>query len=458
MSTPAEGKTATKSWKDPGDPPALPATGDVDRIEVEVELITPMFGGGVEPRTADPQGWLRPASVKGQLRFWWRALYAPSFTSIKELWQAEGRLFGSPARFEEVDGKERVAGGPGLVRVAVNELRTATLKEKRYPETPKDISMEYGNRGFLLFPAQKNPTKHLSSAYLLNSGATAKLTLTLATEAAENAAASQVQEDRQQVLRALGAWLTLGGVGARTRRGIGALALKGVAPAGLVIPTTANGLVDYVRGFSTGARPEYASHFFLFAGSVHEVCVGPEEADAIKALEKLANAWKMARQERPSKGKGTFGRSKWPEADTVRRIAGTYARWSDGTMHTPAPNVSNSAPRARLGLPIGIKFIDAERSQRKIAERGEMIDRDPLPVEITHEQGDRFASPVLLCVVRIAKHFVPVVIATYPTLPYRATLAKTPIDKTPNKITDKAILDRVLSHFKKLDFRKVFPS
>jgi len=37
-------------------------------------LITPMFGGGEEVNRADSVTVVRPSSIKGQLRFWWRAL------------------------------------------------------------------------------------------------------------------------------------------------------------------------------------------------------------------------------------------------------------------------------------------------------------------------------------------------------------------------------------------------
>ena len=37
-------------------------------------LLTPLFGGGVEPREADPVSVVRATAVRGHLRFWWRAV------------------------------------------------------------------------------------------------------------------------------------------------------------------------------------------------------------------------------------------------------------------------------------------------------------------------------------------------------------------------------------------------
>ena len=39
----------------------------------EYELITPLFGGGVNPGEADPVTIIRGTAIRGHLRFWWRA-------------------------------------------------------------------------------------------------------------------------------------------------------------------------------------------------------------------------------------------------------------------------------------------------------------------------------------------------------------------------------------------------
>lgn len=54
------------------------------------ETITPMFLGDHTSRGAE----LRPPSIKGAMRFWWRA--TQSFTSIAALKTAEGNIFGTP--------------------------------------------------------------------------------------------------------------------------------------------------------------------------------------------------------------------------------------------------------------------------------------------------------------------------------------------------------------------------
>lgn len=64
---------------------------NIETVEYECEVITPLFLGGAEEGSAE----LRPASVKGALRFWWRAVYGHTFDSIEEMYSKESEIFGS---------------------------------------------------------------------------------------------------------------------------------------------------------------------------------------------------------------------------------------------------------------------------------------------------------------------------------------------------------------------------
>lgn len=59
------------------------------KITFEIEIITPMFLSGADQSKAE----LRAASIKGLLRFWWRALQAES--DMDELRKKEAKIFGS---------------------------------------------------------------------------------------------------------------------------------------------------------------------------------------------------------------------------------------------------------------------------------------------------------------------------------------------------------------------------
>src|SRR5690606_28219958 len=71
-------------------------------LEERFEVITPIFGGGVyidqnsaHAKKPDELTPVRASSVRGQLRFWWRATQAHHFGSIEELREAEAKLWGA---------------------------------------------------------------------------------------------------------------------------------------------------------------------------------------------------------------------------------------------------------------------------------------------------------------------------------------------------------------------------
>lgn len=64
---------------------------NVEKLEFECEVITPMFLSGANQNECE----LRPASIKGALRFWWRAICGINYGDLEELKKAESDLFGS---------------------------------------------------------------------------------------------------------------------------------------------------------------------------------------------------------------------------------------------------------------------------------------------------------------------------------------------------------------------------
>lgn len=58
-------------------------------------MITPIFGGGTEAGVNDPMTLIRPSSIRGHLRFWWRATRGANCTTVDELRQREGEIWGT---------------------------------------------------------------------------------------------------------------------------------------------------------------------------------------------------------------------------------------------------------------------------------------------------------------------------------------------------------------------------
>ncbi len=63
-------------------------------INAKIKVVTPIFGGGVEAAKSDPEDVIRASTIRGHVRFWWRALYASNYDSIEEMYNDEAKIWG----------------------------------------------------------------------------------------------------------------------------------------------------------------------------------------------------------------------------------------------------------------------------------------------------------------------------------------------------------------------------
>ena len=315
---------ARKAWE----AKRLPA-GPVP-VTARCKLITPVYGGGVKPGAIDRDLPIRPGALRGHLRFWWRLLNGAGRTS-RELFCAESELWGGLS-----------SRGPRASRVTL-EVR-ATPVEDRHLGNKSGISdfPEYA-----LIPGPGDSPCLLRAGYEFELGLRFGRTVT--------------GPQRDQVVQALRWWASFGGVGARTRRGLGAVRLSGndaeLKPVSL----------DEVQ--EQGGRM---------------VLLRPTGNDAVKAWNEAVDRLKRFRQGRgigrnPGAGNRP-GRSRWPEPDAIRRLAGRHA-----PGHEPQHPVEGFYPRAAFGLPIVFHFKDSRNG-------------DPYDCELAPDghDRDRMASPLIL--------------------------------------------------------------
>ncbi len=271
-------------------------------------LLTPLFGGGVEPKTKDPVTVVRATEVRGQLRFFWRAVRG---------WQAEGSL----DRLRDLEAK--VFGSTERSSPLVVFLKTEKEGEtkhvfvdqpgKGFPKAQPEVAHPY-----LAFPLQRNNQDPKN--YPVQVGVVFRLTLRFPKELIE------------EVEAALWAWETFGGIGARTRRGFGAIAREGSSP------PKEEEIRERLRRYSRPAGwPEGVPH--LTPGSL--VRVVP------LSWREVAERYQKFRQDRTGQG-GRPGKNRWPEPDALRRL-----------LTQRAPQASpDKFPRGQFGLPIIFHFKD----------------------------------------------------------------------------------------------------
>jgi CRISPR-associated protein Cmr1 len=378
-----------------------PASGPAPRTrrtvwsrEVEVELVTRLFGGGARASELDEVAWLRPAALKSALRAWWRAGHCHDFKTMAALRAREQELFGSSGSY---DGAGRPVGGPGLLAVTVETA--AAAKTEAYggkPSSPLHVA---------LFAAA-GMGKGKEAALLGLPGSTRAVVRLAAPEPASGSTA------HDEILAALRLWLTLGGVGARTRRGAGAIAVVRQRNAmELGVAASVDELDSFLRAVCRpkAAVAELDGVFSL--GRTWQVFAGTPRDKADDAQSALLSALRRARQDRPAAPAGRWGRSAWPEADAIRlKSRGRY-------RHAPDAKNAEQYPRAALGLPIVVHYKDSppqEPPEQQIlaARRAAGGDWDPI---------ERYASPILLRSVAVwekgQRSFVPVAVFTRCTLP-----------------------------------------
>lgn len=361
-----------------GPAPELPPRSSPKLVEEtrEFEFLTPMFGGGTSARESDLITPVRVPSIRGQLRFWWRAANPRGLQTVDELREVEAGVFG--------DTSHR---SPLVVRVVKQpkppiaiDIFEDFLKGERW--RTRDLfgpDITYG-----AFPLRGE--RNRAGVVVKQHGQLHKLDrFTLCFRYPENI--------RSDVEAAVWAWSTFGGLGARTRRGFGAI-------------QAVNQTSKLDDGFDKHVQP--APEGWMGWPRIRHFQAGQHQhQDALAAQQSLLNALRDMRQgegrgRRERNGRQTPGRSYWPEPDALRRIA---RRWASD--HEKPLTSIDAFPRAVFGLPIVFHF------------------KDPGDPEDTHlvsvDDRDRWASPLVFRPLRIGEKYAAVAVELCPR-PSRARI------------------------------------
>ena len=178
-------------------------------------------------------------------------------------------------------------------------------------------------------------------------------------------AAAVSETQRQQVIETLRWWANFGGLGARNRRGTGAVQVE-----------QANTLPSLQTPVSKQEAEQAGCHLVLRNNTYADPVTAWKQA--ITRLRDFRQKAGLGRNP-PGKEAGNkkpAGRSRWPEADAVHRLSGQHA-----AMHAPEHLAGNVFPRGMFGMPIIFYFVG----------RGEPADHQLQP-----QSKDRMPSPLIL--------------------------------------------------------------
>jgi CRISPR-associated protein Cmr1 len=328
-----------------------------------------MYGGGVEPGRPDSITPVRGTTVRGHLRFWWRATRGSRFQSVAELRARENDIWGSTK-----------TGSP--VGVSVKVTKKGTLQPcATYSHGSKEPRFRDGLPRYALFPFKGKYNGDPPPANDVT-GLEFDLTITYP---------EGLQKD---VEAALWGWVNFGGIGARTRRGCGALYCAEYAP------ESANALDTWI------ANAQKSFEFRVTGESAGWPVIGKTllvndnaERDgwesAVGLLQEFRQGKDVGRDEGSDRlNPRKLGRTRWPEPESVRDLVMRQREMDDAPAFHPedARIPSGFFPRAEFGLPIIIEIRDEHV--------GGGINLKPT-LQYSASQ-DRLASPLILRPMRFA--------------------------------------------------------
>lgn len=203
-------------------------------VTAKYKIVTPMFIGDHRQEAVT----ITPASFKGALRFWWRALMWKDFRSgaesdekaLTELHRAEAEIFGSSA-------KKYTCRSSIAIRIHTEKQLSRLDKGAVHPEFKQLSASRYLGLGGSLMTAFHSKATGLKAATLLRSCINPNQSFSVMV--------SSRQTIDSSVIRALKLIGLLGGLGSRTRRGIGSISIQSISQDGEITDLTTAGLPDY---------------------------------------------------------------------------------------------------------------------------------------------------------------------------------------------------------------------
>ncbi|HEX4960990.1 MAG TPA: type III-B CRISPR module RAMP protein Cmr1 [Thermoanaerobaculia bacterium] len=333
----------------------------------QYQFLTYVFGGGVKIREhekhGDPITPVRVASIRGQLRFWWRACNPSCCETVAELRQHEGEIWGTTSRASKVEITLLTKVSPPR-EVPVFEYSPAQrlvirsgMREIAYgafPLQPSRDEQRAGAKPWALFDYGKTI---FSLRFLYP------------------------KEYQKDVQAALWAWETFGGLGGRTRRGFGAIARVNAQSS---VPVESE-LARYRENPRIAGVPSLYKARFAVASTSTSTPVESWKT-GLGLLQRIRQGPGFGRNMSSPGSLKPAGRSRWPEPDEIRRLTRKSA-----PIHRKPEVAVSCFPRAVFGMPIVFHFHPGSTN-----EPGSAGDPDMKPLQLQPVGFERYASPLII--------------------------------------------------------------
>ncbi|SMG55437.1 type III-B CRISPR module RAMP protein Cmr1 [Paenibacillus aquistagni] len=370
-----------------------------------IKVVTPMFGGSSEPGDVDPRFPIRSASIRGHLRFWWRATRGARYETAEELRKVESNIFGDTQH-------------PSKVKIWVDQPIHKPQKIEFKKRGEAGYNEELSNLRYVLFPFENKLSslkkctnkqwnsqqgqKENDDMYYPSHSFELYIEYLLGVGKSEEDQQLELEKYKKEIHAALWAWINFGGIGARTRRGCGSLYCSRFS------------MKEDERFYNQrDVEKWYKEHLQtygiqLLSGNKsrewptlsNEIHLQFHKQEIWDAWSKTIRVYQLFRSRRPStKETGTKrpGRSYWPEADSIRKLTNMHSN-----KHKELLTISRSDdqeyafPRAVFGLPIITKFT---------GENG-AGNREPYTTQLTPggKEKARLASPLITKAIAVSEH------------------------------------------------------
>jgi len=319
-------------------------------IELELRALTPIFKSGSTTTQIDEGRPFRAPSIRGALRYWWRA--TSTLADVEQLRAREKALFGG------------VHGGPVASAVSVAILSQQSSAGPR----PSNKPYAFGVTGKEPQDEARNRQVHMNT------------TGTLRIDWREDS-------DGEEVKRALKAWLLFGGIGGRSRRGAGSIWWD----EGIDRPLTIdNYIAAWRRLVPEGATRPWPT----LAGSV--LLVGPARASADAAWNEGLDGMRDVRASRGVRqgflgvrGNDLF---EWKREDYLRFEQAGQFRSSRAALGLPirfqgrkGTYILNAQGYNRYPSPVHLKVVQFGSDFHPVM----LVLRGPMPTDVSAKKTDK---------------------------------------------------------------------